>query len=341
MKPHASRLILFAAPLVCLLAVVAQAQDKPAVAESTDPNAQPIAVLVNGQPIYVADVEATYLAASRQQRIDASQASQVRAELLDSLVKRRLVVQALERDPKLVDPKEIKEQLDKTRKEIQEQYKMSLEEYALRRGVGLDSLQSELYWRIGWERYLDSHLADALEVHFQKHKKDLDGTEVRASHILLRRERFNESDAQVTARAQQLRDEIESGKISFADAAAKYSAGPSGASGGDLGFFPRRGVMIEEFAKTAFALDKDQLSEPVTTVFGTHLILATDVRPGSRRWTEVIPQIKAVASTALFDELAEEEQKKAKVEFTGKAPYYKPGTKELVEPAPAEQAAPR
>jgi parvulin-like peptidyl-prolyl isomerase len=328
---------LFAALVVCILAVAAPAQEKNAAPE--DPNAVPVAVLVNDEPIYVAELEASFAAMNRRQRVEPAQAARLRAELLESLVHRRLVVQALQRDPKLVEPKEIKEHMEKTRTDILEQHKMSLEEYALRRGVGLDSLQSELYWRLGWERYLDHHLADALEEHFKKHKKDLDGTEVRASHILLRRDRFNETDAQIMARAKKIRDQIESGKIRFEEAAQKYSAGPSGSQGGDLGFFPRKGVMVEEFAKTAFALDKGQLSQPLNTVFGTHLIRVTDLKPGSRQWTEVIPQIKTIASAELFEQLAGDERKKAKINYTGKTPHLKPGTRELVVPAAAPQAA--
>ena len=337
MTPHASRWVAIAALVVCNLAVVAPAQEK--AAAPPDPNAPPVAVLVNNDPIYVAELEASFAAMNRRQRIEPSQAARVRAELLESLVNRRLVVQALERDAKLVEPREIKEHMDKTRKDILEQHQMSLEEYALRRGVGLDSLRKELYWRLGWERYLDQHLADALEEHFKKHKKDLDGTEVRASHILLRRDRFNETDAQIMARAKAIREEIESGKISFEEAAKKYSAGPSGSQGGDLGFFPRRGVMAEEFAKTAFALDKGQLSQPLNTVFGTHLIRVTDVTPGSRQWTEVIPQIKTIASAEMFAEMANEERQKAKIDFTGKSPYLKPDTQELVVPTGPQQAA--
>jgi parvulin-like peptidyl-prolyl isomerase len=50
--------------------------------------------------------------------------------------------------------------------------------------------------------------------------------------------------------------------------------------GGDLGFFPRGGKMYEPFARAAFALKPLQLSEPVATEVGYHLILAVDTKPG-------------------------------------------------------------
>ena len=148
----------------------------------------------------------------------------------------------------------------------------------------------------------------------------------------MRAESAKETKSQILQRAEKIRQEIESKKITFAQAAEKYSAGPSRRQEGDLGFFPRYGVMAEDFCKAAFALEKGELSRPVTTNFGTHLILATDVKPGNKQWTEVIPQIQTLASKQLFNKLASEQHETAKIEFTGNSAYFKPGTDELVLP---------
>lgn len=88
--------------------------------------------------------------------------------------------------------------------------------------------------------------------------------EVRASHILVRTEE----------EAKKLYEEISAGK-NFAEAAAEYSLCPSGANGGDLGFFGK-GMMVKSFEEAAFELEKGELSQPVQTQFGWHLILVTD-----------------------------------------------------------------
>lgn len=89
-------------------------------------------------------------------------------------------------------------------------------------------------------------------------------TEVKASHILVETEE----------EAISLKEEILSG-TSFEDIAAEHSSCPSGARGGDLGFFGR-GQMVKEFENAAFDLNVGELSDPVRTNFGWHLILVTD-----------------------------------------------------------------
>lgn len=61
----------------------------------------------------------------------------------------------------------------------------------------------------------------------------------------------------------------------FDKLAAQYSKCPSGKDGGNLGYF-KKGIMVPEFEKAAFALPLDQVSDPVQTPFGWHLIVVTD-----------------------------------------------------------------
>ena len=88
---------------------------------------------------------------------------------------------------------------------------------------------------------------------------------VRASHILVKTEE----------EAKKLLEEIQTGKSKFEDLAALESLCPSGARGGDLGFFTE-GQMVKPFEEAAFSLKKGELSNPVQTQFGWHLILLTD-----------------------------------------------------------------
>lgn len=88
--------------------------------------------------------------------------------------------------------------------------------------------------------------------------------QVRASHILVK----------TRAEAIQLKKDIDNGG-SFSQYAKLYSLCPSGKEGGDLGYF-RRGQMVQQFEDEAFELSIGEVSEPVGTEFGWHLIKVTD-----------------------------------------------------------------
>lgn len=70
--------------------------------------------------------------------------------------------------------------------------------------------------------------------------------------------------------AQSVKAELDAGS-DFEDMAREKSTGPSGPNGGDLGFFGR-GQMVAEFEDAIFALEMGQVSEPVQTQFGWHII---------------------------------------------------------------------
>lgn len=90
-------------------------------------------------------------------------------------------------------------------------------------------------------------------------------SQVRAEHILVKTE----------AEANDIKAQIEEGKISFEDAAKEYSKCPSKANGGDLGYFGR-GMMVKEFETASFEGEVGKVSDPVQTQFGWHLIKVLD-----------------------------------------------------------------
>jgi peptidyl-prolyl cis-trans isomerase C len=90
--------------------------------------------------------------------------------------------------------------------------------------------------------------------------------QVRASHILVNTEQ----------EAKHISAQLRSGK-KFADLAKQFSSCPSGKAGGDLGFFGR-GQMVREFEDAAFSMKKGQVSAPIRTPFGFHIIMVTDTK---------------------------------------------------------------
>ncbi len=93
-----------------------------------------------------------------------------------------------------------------------------------------------------------------------------DEQEVRARHILV------ETEDQAKA----IQADLKKG-ADFAELAKQKSKDPAAADGGDLGYFTKD-QMVPEFADAAFKLDKGQISEPVKTQFGWHIIKVEDKR---------------------------------------------------------------
>ena len=126
---------------------------------------------------------------------------------------------------------------------------------------------------------------DEAKAYYEENKAQFEkGESVCASHILV--------DSEDKAKA--LKTDIESGAISFEDAARANSTCPSRASGGALGEFTK-GQMVPEFDEAAFSMDINVVSEPVKTQFGYHLIKVTAKNPaGTMDFEDVKDQIKNV-----------------------------------------------
>lgn len=120
------------------------------------------------------------------------------------------------------------------------------------------------------------------------------GEQVQARHILIAGK-----DAAARAKAHQLSKELAAG-ADFAALAKEHSADPGSARrGGDLGFFTK-GRMVPEFEQTAFALKDGQISDPVESQFGLHIIQRMASKPaGKQPFEEVREQLIKEVSDGL------------------------------------------
>jgi parvulin-like peptidyl-prolyl isomerase len=193
-------------------------------------------------------------------------------------------------------------------------------------------LERQALWRLTWDRYLAKYRTpERRAAWFRAHHRDVDGTQLAVSHILL--QPVHKDDATeietLIKRAAEIRTEIASGTIDFAQAAAKYSAGPSGKQGGRLGKIGRHGPMDESFSTAAFALDAGQISPPVRSPFGVHLIRCDEVVPGTKKIADVRETIDAALASELLLKISSIERGRAEVKYTDAWPHFKPGTQEL------------
>jgi parvulin-like peptidyl-prolyl isomerase len=136
--------------------------------------------------------------------------------------------------------------------------------------------QQELVYRLR-EEVITVDTAMTTEELQAAYERDLPGAQIRASHILLNypEQATPEQRDSVLAMATDLRDRALAGE-SFGDLAREYSSDAGTASqGGDLGFFGR-GQMVKPFEDVAFATPLGEISEPVETPFGLHVIRVED-----------------------------------------------------------------
>ena len=134
-------------------------------------------------------------------------------------------------------------------------------------------------------------------------KKMTDEEEVHARHILVPTEQ----------EAKDIEAQLKGG-ADFATLAKEKSKDPGAANGGDLGYFTKD-QMVPEFADAAFKLDKGQISDPVHTQFGWHIIKVEDKRiKPTPTFDQVKPQLENFVAHRAQAELVDSLRKSAKIE---------------------------
>jgi len=203
----------------------------------------------------------------------------------------------------------------------------------------IDDFRAQITPNLQWRKYVAEVATDAeLQKYVEANKDAFSRVQVKASHILLLVPPDATPEAKAAARTklEGIKRDIEAGKISFADAANKYSeddANKTSPNGGDLGYFQRKGQFIEKFAAVAFAMKPRTISDPVETEFGMHLIQVTDRKPGlpfdfQQNKAAVMNQYMADR----MEKIIEDEKKTAKIEI-------KPMPADLFPPAPTRPPA--
>lgn len=127
----------------------------------------------------------------------------------------------------------------------------------------LEFIEKDILTQIGVKNLMaDVDITEAeIQQYYESNSEMFKGEETAsAKHILV----------DTLEQMEEIKSEIDKG-MAFEEAAKKYSKCPSSAQGGNLGSFTR-GRMVPEFEKAAFELEIGEISEPVKTQFGYHLI---------------------------------------------------------------------
>ncbi len=323
---------LFVFGAAMLLSAPSRAQD-PSSSANSPVAAGGVAATVDGVEIYAAQVERYVRRMLGTQTVDATIRRRAQAEALEHLIQQQMVLASLERRGEACSQQQLDLAIARFKEELARQEK-SLEDYCQSLGIPAAAFERAMRWQLSWEQYLQKSLTDEnLRSYFESHRRDFDGTRMRVAQILFTLPDDPAGQAEVRQRAEAVCQEIAAGKISFADAARKYSQAPSGQAGGELPWISRQEPMPEIFSQAAYRLQPREVSSPVVSPLGLHVIECLEIEPGTRTWSDVREPLTAAVRAHLFAWHASRPDVKPEIRWTGATCYFRPGTGELVVPA--------
>jgi peptidyl-prolyl cis-trans isomerase C len=178
-----------------------------------------------------------------------------------------------------------------------------------------------------------SQLAEGLKVDdaeerafYDAHKQDYE--QVRARHILIRAAgspspvepgKKELTDAEALAKAQDIRKKLAAGGDFAALAAQESDDAGSKDKGGDLNFF-KHGQMVPAFDQAAFSLKVGEISDPVKTQFGYHIIKVEARKTYEDSKLEVDRRLRSEKAQKMMDELQQKANPTFDPDFFGSAP---------------------
>ena len=251
-------------------------------------SAERIAAIVNKEVILASDVDEQTREAAMRMRLDPADTvaiGRLRKEVLNQLVEKQVLLTEAQKQGITVTDADVKEGVDreinsvKQRIGSEEEYKAALAkerttEAELRKRYEIGVREQLLISRlVGREVQSKTSVTEAeVRTYYEAHKDSIGKRpeELRMAHILIAFEPDAAQIKRASARADSLRALVVKGQP-FERVAQQHSDDPSSRVGGDLGTFGR-GDMVAEFEKVAFELKPNDISQPVRTRFGFHII---------------------------------------------------------------------
>jgi parvulin-like peptidyl-prolyl isomerase len=281
----------------------------------------PIVATVNNEPIRLDEVDTVLKRRSiTTSPLTATQTKDLRAEILQTLIDDRLLRQFLKQHGPTIPPADLERHMQGLAISLRRQNR-TLAEFLKETGQTEPQLREQWQTLLQLQKLLDSQATDAeLKKYFETHREAFENGTIRISHIVVRLSAM----ATLTERAaaneklKKLRAEITAGKRTFAAAAKKHSICPSAALGGDLGFITRKDASVDEaLAVAAFQLKVGEVSEPVDSDDGVHLVTVTERKSGKATTFErVRDQVRDVYTNDVRQNLLAKLRKQATITLT-------------------------
>lgn len=267
--------------------------------------------LVDGRKITTRDV--AFLAELRGEPLVSG--AKVPDRVVEEAIDRSLIRQFLAAKKVTAHPELLAQQLQQVEALIRRRQEEP-EAFLKRLGYTQEQFEQELALPLAWAEFVQQTVPAAkIRKYFDEHRSEFDGTKIRARHIILQLPK-DASPKDLEVRQQRLaalRKEILAGKRDFAAAAREYSESPSKETGGDLGVIPFRGRIPASVAQAAFRLQAGEITEPVVSPFGVHLVLVEERIPGQLSLEDARPQILEAFGKELWEQTAKQQRGKVKI----------------------------
>ncbi len=264
-----------------------------------------IAAIVNKEVILESDMDDQLRVAMANLRVDPSDSvsvAKLRKDVLRQLIDEQVILAEAQRQAITISKADldaaVKQAIDNVRTRLgsDQNFQRALQEEhttedQLRRKYEPDVRKQLLVMRlVGKEVQNRTTVTDAeVKSYFASHRDSLSkkAEQLKLSAIVIGFEPDSIQVKRLRARADSLRAVIVVRKLPFEDVAKKFSDDPSGQRGGDLGTFPR-GEMVGEFEDVAFGLKTNEVSQPVRSRYGWHLIQVLEHFPKTDSTSERI-----------------------------------------------------
>lgn len=304
-------------------------------ADDTLPASETPAAFVGEKPIDRSAIDLVIRRLYPSTKPAGEQRMQVEASVLEQLVDEALLRIELADQLVAVADGEIQAGVDRLRGQLAPRG-LTLEAFLADSGRDESMLREQIRLEVALDKFIRPRMtAEKVGAFFEQHRREFDGTRLRVSHIVLRPDIVDTAGIErQVAQAESIRRDILQGRTSLDEAARRFSAGPSRHNGGDIGWITRAGPMVEGFTKPVFALAKGDVSKPIVTPFGVHLVKVTDVEPGRVGVDAVRPGLEKMMAAEIVRDLLAKARASTRVTYAPGVAHFDPAT-------PAESLEPR
>ena len=272
---------------------------------------------VNDDPIYKGPLLAELKSLLGETSTKSEAYQRLRSQVLQGAIQRRLALAYLERINQRASDDDIKLGVIRLEKRLALK-NQTLKDYLNEKQINREELEHQIAWQISWPKYSRQLLTDKnYENFFNQRRMQFDGTQLLVSQILLHVDQQQvRTEKQTLELAKDLLTRIRQEEVTFADAAREFSDSPTGKKGGMVGLIEFDGAMPREFNTAAFKLKSGEISEPVRTAFGYHLIKLNDITPGTITWQMARPSLRKALIEHLLEFLTEAGREISTVELS-------------------------